>query len=71
MATGKLKMWNADRGYGFIADGSGGPDVFLHISALHSARIDPENLRVGEPLTFDFEATREGRTRASNVQRSG
>ena len=34
MATGTLKMWNAWRGYGFIGDDAGGPDVFLHISAL-------------------------------------
>jgi CspA family cold shock protein len=34
MATGKLKMWNADRGFGFISDDSGGPDVFLHATAL-------------------------------------
>jgi len=33
MGTGKLKMWNADRGYGFVSDDSGGPDIFLHISA--------------------------------------
>ena len=36
MGTGKLKMWNADRGYGFVSDDSGGPDIFLHISALQS-----------------------------------
>ena len=30
-------MWNAERGYGFIADDSGSPDMFLHISALQSA----------------------------------
>jgi CspA family cold shock protein len=71
MATGKLKMWNADRGFGFIAVDAGGSDIFLHIGALHSAGFDPENLRIGETLTFDLEATREGRTRASNVKPSG
>ena len=55
MASGTLKMWNADRGYGFIADDSGGPDMFLHISALQAAGIDPENIRKGERLTFDVE----------------
>src|ERR1700691_6205622 len=68
MATGKLKMWNADRGFGFIADDAGGPDMFLHISALQSAGIDPDNLR-GDRLTFDVDSTRDGKTRASNVRR--
>jgi cold shock protein len=40
MASGFLKMWNADRGFGFIKDDSGGPDMFLHISALQLAGID-------------------------------
>jgi CspA family cold shock protein len=70
MATGTLKMWNTDRGYGFIGDDGGGPDMFLHISALQSAGIDPDNLRKGERLTFDVESTRDGKTRASNVRRS-
>src|SRR5712664_108762 len=34
MGVGKLKMWNADRGFGFIADDAGGPDMFLHINEL-------------------------------------
>jgi CspA family cold shock protein len=70
MASGILKMWKADRGFGFIADDSGGPDIFLHISALQSAGIDPDNMRKGERLTFDVESTREGKTRASNVRRT-
>ena len=70
MATGTLKKWNAERGYGFIADDAGGPDMFLHISALQSAGIDPDNLRRGERLTFDVESGRDGRTKASNVRLS-
>jgi CspA family cold shock protein len=62
-------MWNADRGFGFIGDDSGGPDIFLHVSALQG--IDPDNIRKGERLTFDVESTREGKTRAGNVRRPG
>jgi cold shock CspA family protein len=50
-------MWNAERGYGFIADDSGGPDMFLHISALESAGIDPDKIKKGDRLTFDVEST--------------
>jgi CspA family cold shock protein len=62
-------MWNADRGFGFIGDDAGGPDVFLHVSALQSAGIDPDDIRKGERLTFDIESGREGKTHASNVRR--
>ena len=71
MPTGTLKMWNADRAYGFILNAAGGPDVFLHITALQAAGIDPDNLRKGERLTFETENTREGKTKASNVRRAG
>ena len=71
MATGTLKMWNAERGFGFIGDDSGGPDIFLHVSALQSAGIDPDDMRKGDRLTFDVENTREGKTKASNVRRTG
>ena len=64
-------MWNAERGFGFIADDAGGKDMFLHISALHSAGIDPETLQKGERLAFDVENTRDGKTKASNVRREG
>jgi CspA family cold shock protein len=70
MATGILKMWNADRGFGFIKDDSGGPDIFMHITALQG--IDPDNLGLGERLTFDFETdTRSGKIKAANVRRPG
>ena len=71
MATGTLKMWNADRGFGFIKDDSGGPDIFLHFSVLQSAGIDLFSVKLGERLSFDVESTREGKTRASNVRRTG
>jgi CspA family cold shock protein len=69
MATGWLKLWNAARGFGFIADDSGGPDIFLHITALKAAGIDPDSLQKGERLSFDVDSTRDGKTKAGNVQR--
>jgi CspA family cold shock protein len=64
-------MWNAERGFGFIGDDSGGPDIFLHISAVQSAGIDPDDMRKGERLTFDVESAGDGKIKASNVCRPG
>jgi CspA family cold shock protein len=68
MGAGKLKMWNADRGFGFIADDAGGPDMFLHINELKIARIDVDKIRVGDRLTFETASTRDGKIKASNVR---
>jgi CspA family cold shock protein len=70
MAAGKLKMWNADRGYGFIADDAGGPDMFLHINELKTSGIDPDTIKAGDRLTFEATSTRDGKTKASNVRRA-
>jgi cold shock CspA family protein len=69
MATGTLKMWNSE--CGFIADDAGGPDIFLQVSALLSAGIDPDNVKNGDRLTFDVESSPHGKTRACNVRRPG
>jgi cold shock protein len=68
MSAGKLKMWNADRGFGFIAVDGGGPDMFLHINDLKSAGIDPDKIRVGDRLTFETASTRDSKTKAGNVR---
>lgn len=68
MGVGKLKMWNADRGFGFIKDDPGGPDMFLHINDLKAAGIDPDQMKVGDRLTFETANTRDGKIKASNVR---
>ena len=52
MPTGRLKTWFAARGFGFIEDAAGGPDIFVHANALRLAGIDPDDLETGDHLVF-------------------
>jgi CspA family cold shock protein len=53
MATGVVKWFNAAKGFGFIAPDGGGPDVFVHASAVQRSGLD--NLRDGQAVSFDVE----------------
>jgi len=53
MATGTVKWFNTQKGYGFIAPDTGGPDVFVHISAVERSGLP--GLREGQTLEFDIE----------------
>jgi CspA family cold shock protein len=67
MATGTVKFFNAQRGYGFIVQDNGGPDVFVHISAVERAGI--QHLNEGQRLSFDVQADpRSGKSAAANLQ---
>ena len=48
MAQGTVKWFNSDKGFGFIAQDGGGPDVFVHFSAIAASgyRSLDENQRV-------------------------
>ena len=70
MATGTLKLWNVERGFGFIQDDAGGPDMFLHITALQDAGISPDSLVQGDRFAYETGTTGDGRTKASNVRRA-
>ena len=54
MATGTVKFFNAQKGFGFIVQDRGGPDVFVHISAVERAGM--RNLNEGQKLSFDVQA---------------
>ena len=70
MSAGSLKLWNVERGFGFIQDDAGGPDMFLHITALQDAGISPDSLAQGDRFVYETSSTRDGRTKASNVRRA-
>jgi cold shock protein len=66
MATGVLKMFNGDRGFGFIKPEEGGDDVFVHVSAAEREGIQ---LRQGMRLGFDIGQDRKtGKSRAENLR---
>ena len=51
MATGTVKWFNPNKGYGFIAPEEGDKDVFVHISAVEKAGIN--GLNEGQKVSFD------------------
>ncbi|MFI8287772.1 cold-shock protein [Streptomyces sp. ms191] len=51
MATGTVKWFNAEKGFGFIAQDGGGPDVFVHYSAIASTGY--RELTEGQQVEFD------------------
>lgn len=64
--TGKLRTWNDDRGYGFIAPTHGGRELFVHISAFPR---DGSHPTVGETLTYELGAGKDGKPQAVKVFR--
>ena len=67
MATGTVKFFNSQKGYGFIVQDNGGPDVFVHISAVERAGM--HQLNEGQKLSFDVQADpRSGKSAAANLQ---
>jgi len=65
--TGKIKWFNATKGYGFIESPETEGDVFLHISALQESGID--SITEGDAVTFDLGDNR-GKVTAINVKRA-
>ena len=65
MATGTVKWFNTQKGYGFIQPDQGGKDVFVHVSALERSGIG--NVSEGQRVSFDTE-TQNGKTNAVNLK---
>lgn len=63
MATGTVKFFNSNKGYGFIAPDQGGPDVFVHISAVERAGLG--DLAEGQKVSFEI--TQDRRTGKSSA----
>jgi cold shock protein len=67
MATGTVKFFNYSRGFGFIEPAEGGPDVFVHVTAVERAGL-PE-IREGQKLSYEVETdSRSGKSAATNLQ---
>ena len=65
MATGVVKWFNGQKGFGFIQPTDGGKDVFVHISAVERAGMS--NLHEGQKLSYDVVSER-GKLAAANLQ---
>jgi CspA family cold shock protein len=67
MATGTVKWFNATKGFGFIQPDTGGPDVFVHISAVERAGI--RDLNEGQKIAYEIVADkRSGKSSADNLK---
>ncbi len=64
MATGTVKWFNSEKGFGFIEQADGGPDVFVHFSAIESDGY--RELREKQRVEFDVKDGDKG-PQAENV----
>jgi CspA family cold shock protein len=65
MATGTVKFFNNQKGFGFITPSDGSRDVFVHISAVERAGMS--TLNEGQRLSYDI-VTERGKQAAANLQ---
>lgn len=63
--SGVVKWFNPNKGYGFIVPDAGGPDVFVHISAVEAAGL--QGLQEGQKLQYEIRENR-GKKAAANLK---
>jgi CspA family cold shock protein len=69
MATGTVKWFNGQKGYGFIQPDEGGADVFVHISAVQRSGLN--GLDEGQKVSYEIvKDKRTGKSAADNLQAS-
>ena len=66
MSTGKLKWFNAKKGYGFIKDNDSEKDVFLHITTLEKSKL--RVLKENQEIQFEIKEEK-GKLQAVNLKR--
>lgn len=67
MATGTVKWFNPNKGFGFIEPDEGGKDVFVHISAVEKAGM--RSLNEGEKIEYEIQSER-GKDSAQNLKKA-
>ncbi|GIJ27634.1 cold shock protein ScoF [Micromonospora qiuiae] len=65
MATGTVKWFNSEKGFGFIEQDGGGPDVFVHYSAIAASGY--RELSEGQQVEFEVTQGQKG-PQADNVR---
>ena len=67
MATGTVKFFNSQKGFGFIQQEGGGPDVFVHVSAVERAGM--REIVEGQKIGYDMERdNKSGKMSACNLR---
>jgi CspA family cold shock protein len=67
MATGTVKWFNGQKGYGFIQPDDGSKDVFVHVSAVERAGLS--YLNEGQKVSYELRADRKsGKSSADNLR---
>lgn len=70
MPSGKVKWFNANKGFGFIQPDDGGEDVFVHASALEQSGLP--TLNEGQKVTYEIHTSpRTGKSTAANLRVTG